>query len=76
MAIIFTSPTLHGATRFAPTISTAFDDTGAEDYFVAAGFAGTTKDAAVMTYPEGTVEIDPATVFGDGPNKGNLVLEG
>jgi hypothetical protein len=76
MAIKFTSPTRHGTQTFVPGVALAFADASAEQYFIAAGFAEATKDKAVMEYPEGTVEIDPATVFGDGPNKGNLVMEG
>ena len=76
MSIIFTGPTKHGAQTFAPSVPLAFEDEGAEDYFKAAGWAEPTKEEAVMTYPAGTVEIDPTTVFADGPNKGQLVVEG
>ena len=76
MAVKFLSPTKHGTQTFVPGVALAFDDARAEDYFVAAGFAEATKDKPAMTYPEGTVEIDPATVFADGPSKGNLVMEG
>jgi hypothetical protein len=75
MAVIFSSPTRHGPNTFAPGVSLAFEDARAEDYFVAAGWASTTKKEPAMTYPEGTVEIDPQTVFADGPNKGALVME-
>ncbi|WP_293875551.1 hypothetical protein [Sphingomonas sp. UBA978] len=76
MAIKFTSPTKHGATTFVPSVALAFEDKDAEPYFIAAGFAEATDDEPVMTYPVGEVDIDPETVFGDGPNKGKLVMGG
>lgn len=76
MAIKFTSPTKHGAITFVPGVSLAFEDKDAEPYFIAAGFAEVTKDKPVMTYAQGEVDIDPETVFGDGPNKGKLVMGG
>lgn len=76
MAIKFSGPTRHGHHTFAPTIALAFDDEDAETYFVKAGFAEATNDEPVMTYPAGSVEIDPETVFGDGPNRGKLVIGG
>ena len=76
MAVKFLSSTKHGTQMFVPGVALAFDDPRAEDYFVAAGFAEMTKEKPAMTYLEGTVEIDPATVFADGPSKGNLVMEG
>lgn len=76
MSIIFTGPTKHGAQTFAPSVPLAFEDEGAEAYFVAAGFAKDSKAEPVMTFPAGSVDIDPTTVFADGPNKGQLVVEG
>ena len=73
MAVKFKGPTRHGVNTFVPDVSLAFDDTNAEAYFVAAGFADQTSDAPVMTYPEGTVEIDPDTVQA---GTGKLVMEG
>jgi hypothetical protein len=63
MAIKFTSPVKHGRHQFIPGVPLAFDDARAEEYFVAAGWAEATQDDAVHTYPEGSVEIDPETVF-------------
>lgn len=74
MSIIFKSPTRHGTNMFVPSTPLAFADEKAEAYFVKAGFAEESDSEPVMTYPEGTVVIDPQTTFADGPSKGNLVM--
>jgi len=76
MAIKFTSPTRHGTITFVPGVALAFEDKDAEPYFIAAGFAEATKDEPMMTYALGDVDIDPETIFADGPNKGKLVTGG
>lgn len=74
MSIKFSSPTLHGTAKFAPGISTAFEDADAEPYFIAAFGAETTDEPPVMTYSLGEVDIDPQTIFGNGPQVGQLVI--
>jgi hypothetical protein len=73
-AIKFHGVTKHGRNAFVPSTPLGFEDPGAIPFFVAAGFGEETDEEPVMTYPEGTVEIDPNTVFADGPNKGKLVI--
>jgi hypothetical protein len=76
MAIVFASLTRHGRLLLAPGVATSFGDKNAENYFVRAGFAKKSSDKAVVDYPAGSVDIDPETVFADGPKKGLKVLEG
>jgi hypothetical protein len=74
MTIKFREPVKHGVQQFIPGVAVAFADLRAEEYFLAAGWAEPSSDLAVHTYPEGTVTIDPATVFADGPNRGQPIL--
>jgi len=76
MAIKFHAPTKHGAHAFAPGVAYAFEDDGAEPYFLAAKFAEETDDDAVVVMPAGSIEVDPETVFGtNGVDLGKRVLE-
>lgn len=61
MAVKFHSGTKHGKETFLPSISLAFDDPLAENYFIGAGLAEATTEPPVHTYPEGTVVVDPMT---------------
>jgi hypothetical protein len=61
VAIKFSGMTKHGGLSFIPGAALAFEDAGAEDYFVACGWAEVTDETPVYTYPEGSVEIDPDT---------------
>lgn len=74
MAIVFNGPTKHGTMTFEPTTVMAFEDTMAEAYFVAAGFAKASTKRPTVTHPAGTVEIDINTQFGTGPNRGAKVM--
>lgn len=74
MAVEFHSVTKHDKLQIAPSISIAFEDEGAEAYFIAAGWAVETEDEPVMTFPEGSVTIDPETTFGTGAQRGQKVL--
>ena len=76
MAVKFKGPGVTKQDRLiiAPNQAIAFDDDGAEEYFVAIGWAENTDDEPIFTYPEGSVNIDPETVFADGPKKGQLVM--
>lgn len=79
MSIVFKEPAnggriLHDRLEFFPGLSLAFDDPDAEPYFIAAGWAETTTKKPVRTYTQEEVSIDPATVHGDGPMKGQPVL--
>jgi hypothetical protein len=62
MTIEFGALTKHGTMQFVPDYPLAFDDKGAEEYFVAAGFAAKSDKKAKHTYEEGTIEIDPNTI--------------
>lgn len=74
MPVKFNHVTKHGKLQIAPSISIAFEDEGAEAYFVAAGFAEETDEEPVMTFPEGSVTVDPETIFGTGDQRGQKVL--
>jgi len=65
MTIKFKGRTKHGGLDLFPGVPLAFADFGAEDYFIAAGFADNTKEAPLETYAIGSVEIDPLTVFAE-----------
>lgn len=75
MAVQFQAPFRHGKLMLPPSLSLAFEDENAEGYFIAVGAAEATEDAPVMTYPAGSVEIDPETTFGTGDRRGQKVLE-
>jgi len=76
MAVIFNQRVRHGKVDFHPGPVYAFEDPDAEPYFVAAGWASTTGDAPTVTISLDEIDIDPATIFGDGPRKGKRVIEG
>lgn len=63
MAVIFKSVVKHGRLQFLPGQPIAFKDARAEEYFVKAGWAEKSSKKAAYTYPKGSVEIDPETVF-------------
>ena len=73
MTIKFRHSVKHGVSEYLPTVPLAFEDEHAELYFIAAGFADETPEAPLHTYPEGTVQVDPETVFA---NSNTLVLGG
>lgn len=61
MAVIFSEVTKHGGHTFLPNAVLGFEDAGAEDYFVACGWASRSTEEPTYVYPEGSVEIDPET---------------
>ena len=75
MAIKFNQPVKHGAVQLLPGIALAFEDADAEAYFTKAGWAEVTSDEPVFTYDAEAIAVDPEAVFGDGPTKGQRVLE-
>ncbi len=74
MTIKFNQTVRHGRLEFNPDVPLAFEDKDAEPYFIAAGWAEETKSKPARTYAQDEVPIDPATIHGDGPNKGQPVL--
>jgi hypothetical protein len=74
MAVKFNQTVRHGTMQFAKGSVIAFEDRDAEPYFIAAGWAEPSTAAPAITYDIGAVDIDPETVFGDGQNKGQRVL--
>lgn len=74
MAVTFNQLTKHGTLCLLPGSTVAFDDKGAEEYFIAAGFASKSSKKPDHTFPKGSVEIDPETVFGGGDKIGQKVL--
>jgi hypothetical protein len=65
MAVIFNQAVKHAALQLIPGVPVAFEDDGAEGYFIAAGWADTTDDEPVHTYPVGSAPVDPLTRFAD-----------
>lgn len=76
MALKFKETIKHGRETILPGVAVAFEDTNAEPYFSALGWAETTSDAPVHTYSAEAVAIDPDAVFADGPDKGRKILGG
>lgn len=74
-SIIFRHAVKHGRHHFLPGVPLAFEDADAAPYFIGAGWADESDQEPVHTYPAGEVDIDPDTVFADGPNKGRKVME-
>lgn len=64
----------HGTLDFHPSIAYGFDDPDAAPYFKACGWADDTDDVPVVTITSGEVDIDPCTIWGDGPDKGKFVM--
>lgn len=67
--------TKHGRLAFAPHTTYSFEDPDAVPYFVAMGWAEevpTPQDAVIIGLD--AIDIDPLTVFGDGPRKGQYVM--
>ena len=65
MSITFNGVTKHGTQTFVPDTPLGFEDEGAEDYFIACGWAKRSAAAPKMVYPAGTVEIDPETIHNE-----------
>lgn len=65
MTIKFSGPVKHGKETFVADYPYAFEDKGAEEYFVACGWAEPTDQKAKHTYEEGSIEIDPDTIHYD-----------
>lgn len=74
MPIQFNGPTKHGKLDLIASVPLAFDDKGAEEYFIKAGWAEKTTKTPIHTYPKGSVVIDPNTVFNGGEKNGKKVL--
>lgn len=74
-AIIFNQRVKHGRCDFHPGPVYGFDDPDAAPYFIACGWAAdaTGEDVAVAISLE-EIDIDPCTIFGDGPNKHKFVM--
>jgi len=51
--------------EFVPDYPYAFEDKGAEDYFIACGWAEKTSEEPKRVYEEGSIEIDPDTMHYD-----------
>lgn len=75
-SVIFREVVRHGTHQFAPGIAYGFEDPDAVPYFTAMGWADRSDQEPVITLSLGEVDIDPATVYGSGPRRGQLVLGG
>lgn len=66
----------HGRFHFIDGVPYGFEDPDAAPYFIACGWADRAGDGVepkqIITVEE--IDIDPCTVWGDGPNKGKFVL--
>ncbi len=69
MAVTFKSATKHGRLQFYPGVVFEFKDARAEEYFVKAGFATKAKGQVQQSFPKGSVDIDPETVFANSDKK-------
>lgn len=67
----------HGRQIFGAGVVYGFNDANAAAYFTAVPqWAEATTDPADVELPPGSVEIETATVFASGPNKGQPVIGG
>lgn len=73
--IVFNQRVKHGVLDFHPGVVYGFEDPEAAPYFKAMGWAndGASEPALIIGIDE--LDIDPETIFADGPHKGRRVLE-
>jgi hypothetical protein len=73
----FTEKFKHGRFQFLPGPAYGFEDPDAERYFGPDGMnvAAPTGDPADVTITLEEIDIDPDTIFGNGPRRGEKVLE-
>jgi hypothetical protein len=74
--IIFSEVVKHGIHQFMPGVAYGFEDLDAAPYFTAMGWATVSDKEPVKVFTLGEVDIDPETIHGSGPRKGQLVLGG
>lgn len=73
--ITFNQRVKHGRLDFHPGINYGFEDPDAAPYFKACGWAVDVPNGeaqVVITFDE--LDIDPLTIWGDGPNRGKFVM--
>lgn len=75
-AIKFKNLTKHGTLQFPPGVTFAFEDPDAAPYFIKAGFAEKSSEEPTYVYPKTSIDVDPETIFADGPRRGQKVMEG
>jgi hypothetical protein len=63
----------HGKLDFHPTVKYGFEDPDAAPYFKACGWADDATGDADVVVTIGELDIDPLTIWGDGPDKGKFV---
>lgn len=73
-AIVFNQRVKHGRLDFHPTIAYGFEDPDAAPYFKACGWAEDSSDAPLVTISIEEIDIDPCTIWADGPNKWRFVI--
>lgn len=74
MNIMFNQRVKHGTCDFHPGVVYAFEDPDAAPYFLACGWAEEVDAEPAVTFSLGELDIDPCTIFGDGPNKWKFVM--
>jgi len=72
--IVFNQRVKHGRLDFHPTIPYGFEDPDAAPYFKACGWAEDSSDAPLVTISIEEIDIDPCTIWADGPNKWRFVM--
>lgn len=75
-AFEFNTLVKHGRFAFNPKVRYGFEDPDAVSYFAAMGWGKKVKGEPEVIIGLGDVDIDPETVFADGPKKGQKVLGG
>lgn len=66
----------HGRFAFAPGPVYGFEDPDAAPYFNAMGWGDVSSKKPDVVIGIDDLDIDPATVFADGPHKGQRVMGG
>lgn len=73
--VTFKGRTKHGRLDFHPKVKYGFEDPDAVPYFNACGWCDPADGEPDVVIGIDELDIDPNTVFADGPNKGKKVLE-
>jgi hypothetical protein len=72
--IKFNQRVKHGTLDFHPGPRYGFEDPDAAPYFKTCGWAEDATGDPDVVITMGELDIDPCTIYGDGPNKGKFVM--
>lgn len=73
-SFVFNQRIKHGRLDFHPGVKYGFEDPDAVPYFIACGWGEPSADDPAVTITIGEIDIDPCTIWADGPNKHKFVM--